>query len=353
MIPHSSSSLGPAERAALDSCLEQNYVGPGPQSLALEKAVLQRTGRKYAFAVSSGFHALSLALAALDLPPRSEIALPILTCGSIPAAIIRAGHLPGLCDIHAENLTLDTETISSSVRAIVAPHAYGCPVDVEKIQELGLPWIEDCATSPATQIRGRPAGSFGTVAIFSFNSTKYITGGSGGMVVTDDDLLAQRLADLLQEQAAAHASLWQAQPPPAWPGRLGDLNASLVLTQWQRLEEFRQHRTALAALYRERLKDAVPALQLPEDHEGHSYYRFWLRTQTESKPWVSLLREQGIDARGQINPWLDDYLGVKGRWPGADSVRAHLLSLPIHARMTLPEAEYVAKSLLQVVVRLS
>jgi perosamine synthetase len=353
MIPHSSSSLGAAERAAVDSCLEQNYVGPGPQSLALEKAVLQRTGRRHAFAVSSGFHALSLALAALDLPAHSEIALPILTCGSIPAAAIRAGHLPRLCDIHAENLTLDAETIPSAVRAVIAPHAYGCPVDVQKLQELGLPWIEDCATSPATQILGKPAGAFGTLAIFSFNSTKYITGGSGGMVVTDDDLLAQRLNDLLQENATVRASLWQNPPPPAWPGRLADLNAALALTQWQRLEEFRQHRAALAALYRERFKNAAPALRLPKEHDGHSYYRFWLRTQTESKLLVPLLRERGIDARDQINPWLDTYLEAKGHWPGADSMRAHLLSLPIHAKMTLPEAEDVAKSLLEIAVRLS
>ena len=197
-IPHSASTLDITSLNSVKIPIESNFIGYGAIAKELERRFCSLTKRKYAFAVSSGFQALSLAIRALDLPSQSTISLPVLTCSSIVAAITGAGHIPYLTDIKELDLTINPQLISTSSAAIIAPHAYGAPVDVNLLQKLDIPWIEDCATSPSTIAGNRVAGNSGTVAIFSLNSTKYITGGTGGILVTDEPLLADKVSDLLE-----------------------------------------------------------------------------------------------------------------------------------------------------------
>ena len=145
-IPHSSSTLGPAEAAAAEEVVRQNFAGHGPRAAALEARFRERTGRRHAFAVSSGHHALALAVRALDLPPASDIALPVLTCATVAAAVIDAGHRCRLMDV-GEDLAMDTASFAGEgLAAVIAPHAYGAPVNVAERCEIPVwPWIEDCA----------------------------------------------------------------------------------------------------------------------------------------------------------------------------------------------------------------
>jgi dTDP-4-amino-4,6-dideoxygalactose transaminase len=196
-IPHSASSMGAAETQALSKVIGRNFVGYGPIATELEMKVSEATGRKHTFAVSSGFRALALAVRALDLPRPSVIALPTLTCASVLAAVQGAGHHAWLTDIQETDLTIDPRAISLDAAAVIAPHAYGAPVDKRAVEQLGRPWIEDCATQPAVTVASRQSTASSTFAVFSFSSTKYITGGSGGMLLTDGDGPAKRVADLL------------------------------------------------------------------------------------------------------------------------------------------------------------
>lgn len=321
-----------------------NFVGYGPVSAELEERFRQRTGRKYAFAVSSGRHALLLALQALDLPRPSIISIPVLTCASVLAAIHSAGYRAWLADIDEHNLTINPQTISPDSAAIVAPHAYGAPVDVAALQRLGLPWIEDCATSPATTAddAGRPAGAVGTLAIFSLSSTKYITGGTGGMVVTDDDRLATRIADLLDSdrvQTVKHETGYV----PSLAGHMVDLNAAVALVQLGRLDEFCAKRRAIAAIYQTELN---PAFTLPPSDPRHSYYRYIVWVAHQSAELSAALLKQGIDARPSVNPWLDQYKNILGGpWPAADHWRDHLLSLPIYPGLSTTDARSVIRAI--------
>jgi aminotransferase len=197
-------------------------------------------------------------------------------------------------------------------------------------------------------VGGKPAGSWGTLAIFSFGSTKYLTAGAGGMVLTDDGALAARIGDLLKLDGRDPA-LWRHGMPAALPGRLADLNAALANAQLDRLDEFLRRRLAIASVYNSALK-GIAGLQLPEGFVGHSYYRYLCRTDAPSQQVAADLYEQGIDARTAVNPWLDDALAARGVGPvgpemrGAAWWREHLLSLPIYPGMRTADAEAVAEA---------
>lgn len=353
-IPHSSPTLGPQEVAAVLRCLQCGYVGNGTAAKELEDRIRTQTGRKYAFAVSSGFHGLLLALRALDLPRGSKICLPILTCASVLAASQNSGLYADLADIDPETLTLDVDKVSRDCAAVIAPHAYGAPVHGSKLQDLGLPWIEDCATSPATRVDGYPAGALGTFAIFSFSSTKYVTAGSGGVLACNDDGLAARVEDLLNFDSFEKRGDWKNGWHGAVPGRMSDLNASLANVQFDRMSEFSCRRREIAKSYDAQLRD-VPGITLMEPIPEHSYYRYIIRTDKPSIETRELLRGFGIDARTSVNPWLDRVPSMfgpvlGGPWPSAEAWRNNLLSLPIHPSMSDEDAAYVAKSLRRVLI---
>ncbi|MDR3400908.1 MAG: DegT/DnrJ/EryC1/StrS aminotransferase family protein [Chthoniobacter sp.] len=353
-IPHSASTLGPLEAAAAQEVVTRNFAGYGPQAEGLEDLFKRRTGCLHAFAVKSGHHALALAVRALDLPPASDIVLPVLTCPSVAAAVVGAGHRCRLVDVR-EDLTTDAALIGAGAAAIIAPHAYGAPVDVAALTKTGLPWIEDCATSPATEIVGKPAGTFGTIAIFSLGSTKYITGGGGGVLVTDNDSIAARVADLLDYDRAETIGDWSGEVPAALPGRLADLNAAVAKVQFERLSEFASRRRVIAGLYDEVLTRA-PQVEVAPACSGHSYYRYIVKTASLSASLAAQLRECGIDARVSVNPWLDvpRFTGTEflpGAFPIADRWREHLLSLPIYPRLQDADARFIAARLQDIASR--
>jgi perosamine synthetase len=316
--------LGEAEKRALSEVAEANFAGHGPVAMALAQDFARRTGRKHAFAVGTGRAALQLALRALDLPIGAKVAIPALTCPSVPAAVRANGLTPEITGIELRDLTLAIDAMDSECQAVVAPHAYGAAVNVLALRDRGLPWIEDCATSPGTLVAGKWAGSWGTIAIFSLASTKYITGGAGGILVMDDDALAHRIAGWLDsEDTAAHG--------------LPDLNATLARVQFQRLDEFVNRRTAHATYYLRELS-GHPRIERFQESPGHSYYRFVFQTSGLAEPIAAALRSIGIDARTAVNPWL----GKESSY-AVQSWKPRLLSLPIHPILTREQAEFVAR----------
>lgn len=349
-VAHSGSSVGEEETEAVRVLLESNFVGYGSAAKALEKAFCIRTGKRFGFAVSSGFHAVSLALRALDMPGSSLISMPVLTCPSLIQAVKGAGHLTALADISRKDLAVDVSTVHPASQAIIAPHAYGAPVDVKAINRLGLPWIEDCATSPATEVENKPAGSWGTISVFSFSSTKYITAGAGGMVLTDDAYIAERIRQLL-DATTLLASCWKFAVPAGFPGRLADVNAAIALSQLRKMPMLLDRRRKIAKRYTEKLS-GNKGLRLPEDKPGHSYYRYVVHTHGESSDLAERLGSKGIDARTSVNPWLDMIESealIHSGLVNANACKEHLLSLPIHPSMTDDQVTYVADCLIELV----
>lgn len=350
-LQHSSSTVGKDEIESAWTVLESNFVGYGRVAKALENEFCSRTGKQFGFAVTSGFHAVTLALHSLDLPKSSIVSIPVLTCPSIVESVKGAGHRIGLTDIQLNDLTIDPSMIHKEAQAIIAPHAYGAPLNVIELGKLNLPWIEDCATSPATVACSRPAGSWGTIAVFSFNSTKYITAGAGGMVLTDDPVIADRIRFLLEPGNFSNFSNWMNPIPSGFPGYLSDVNASIALTQYKKMSMFMQCRRDIAEIYTDKLS-GVEGLILPVCKVGHSYYRYIIHTHDPSEKIAHNLKLKGIDARTAVNPWLDmsnENESICGNFLNANFWKDHMLSLPIHPSMTVDQANFVADCLVRIV----
>ncbi|HEV2246525.1 MAG TPA: DegT/DnrJ/EryC1/StrS family aminotransferase [Terriglobia bacterium] len=198
---------GDEERTRLDDVIASRgpfrWYGAGPnapvQCANFEKAFGRRMRRRYVLGVTSGTAALQCAMAALGLGPGDEMILPAWTWYSCYNAIVLAGALPVFAEID-ESLGIDPDDIehriTSQTKAIMAVHLEGCPADLDRILPIarkhGLKVLEDCAQSLGADYRGKPVGSIGDIAIYSFQFCKTITSGEGGAVVTDDPILFER-----------------------------------------------------------------------------------------------------------------------------------------------------------------
>src|SRR5688500_6050437 len=180
-------------------------LSPDDSIRALENSVRQYFGTKHVFLVSSGKAALSMTLTALKASSsRTEVVIPAYTCFSMPAAVLSAGLKPILCDINPSTFDFDHEqleaTLNDNTLCVVAHHLFGIPSDIERVRALchqrGIIVIEDAAQAMGVESSGRKLGTLGDVGIFSLGRGKNITCGSGGIVVTQSD----RIADALRTQ---------------------------------------------------------------------------------------------------------------------------------------------------------
>jgi len=282
MIPVNEPSLGGDEKKYLLECLETGWISSeGPFVKEFEEQFARRVGRKYGVAVCNGTAALEAAVAALELGPGDEVILPTFTIISCAAAIVRAGATPVVvdCDPQTWNMTAElvAEKITPRTKAIMVVHIYGLPVDMDPILELAekhdLRIIEDAAEMHGQTYRGRPCGSFGELSTFSFYPNKHITTGEGGMIVTDDEALAERCRSLRNLCFQAHKRFVHEEL--GFNFRMTNLQAALGLAQLKRLEEFVERKRRMGAKYTELLED-VPGLQLPMAQTDYAQNIYWV-----------------------------------------------------------------------------
>ena len=268
-IPVNQPLLDGNEKAYLLECIETGWISSeGPFIRRFEEAFAERVGRKYGVAVCNGSAALEAAVAALELETGDEVIMPAFTIISCAAAIVRAGAKPVLvdCDPVTWNMTSDEveARITPRTRAIMVVHIYGLPVDMDPILALarahGLGIVEDAAEMHGPTYKDRPCGSFGDLSTFSFYPNKHVTTGEGGMIVTDDERLAERCRSLRNlcfrpEKRFVHDEL-------GWNFRMSNLQAAVGLAQLERLDEFVKRKRAMGALYTA-LLDGVDGIELP------------------------------------------------------------------------------------------
>lgn len=203
MIPVFEPDIGEAEISAVVEALRAGEISGsfGENLPRFEEGFAAYCGVEHGVAVTSGTTALHLAVAALDLEPGSEILISASTNIATALAVIHNGHIPVAVDSEDITWNLDLDKIEQLItprtKAIIPVHLYGHPVDMDRLMEIAtahdLAVIEDCAEAHGAEVRGRRVGSFGHMSCFSFYANKVITTGEGGMVVTDDAALAERL----------------------------------------------------------------------------------------------------------------------------------------------------------------
>jgi len=237
--------------------------------------------RKYAVAVCNGSVAIDTVVVALGLGLGDEVILPAFTIISCAAAIVRAGATPVVVDSDPMTWNMDVgqvaEKITPRTKAIMVVHIYGLPVDMDPIfalaQKHGLKIIEDAAEMHGQTYRGRPCGSLGDVSTFSFYPNKHLTTGEGGMIVTDDQQLADRCRSLRNlcfqpPRRFIHYEL-------GWNFRMTNLQAALGVAQLERLDEFVDRKRRMGKLYSELLA-GTPGIQLPVTSTDYAVNIYWV-----------------------------------------------------------------------------
>ncbi len=299
----SRSLLGEEELESVRTVLDSGYLTMGPRVTAFEAVIAQRVGTRYAVATSSATTALHLAMVALDIGPGDEVILPSFTFPATGHVVIQQGAVPVLADIDPCTLNLDAADLARKftqrTRAVIAVHLFGNPADMEPILALtrprGIPVVEDAACALGAHYQGVPCGSLGVLGCFSFHPRKIITTGEGGMITTNDPLLAERIQRLRQHGGDRVDGRFQFVEP-GFNYRLSDIHAAIGIAQMQRLDAILEARTRFARSLSEGLS-AVPGVQLPvvTPHGFHTFQTYCVILD------AGISRDQVISAMNHAN----------------------------------------------------
>ena len=374
-IPLSKPDITEEERRLVDMVLRSDRLASGPMVEEFESLVADRAGRRRAVAVNSGTSGLHLAMLALGIGPGDEVITTPFSFIASSNCILFVGATPVFVDIDPVSLNIDPERIERAVtprtKAILAVEVFGNPAHMDACRALAakheIPLIEDCCEGLGGVWRGRPIGSFGRVGVFGFYPNKQITTGEGGMIVTDDDNIADACLSM-RNQGRATA-------PPTGPEtsatlgmpflhdrlgynyRLPDINAALGVGQMRRLDDILERRDIVANTYMRLLMD-TPDLVLPTiDRDTRmSWFVFVVRladryTADERDRVIAGLRRHDIGAAAyfpciHLQPlYRRRFAHTPGAFPIAERISDRTVALPFHTRLTAREAGHVAGTL--------
>lgn len=309
-IPVNEPILNGNEKKYLCECIDTGWISSeGPFVKEFEQKMSASVDREYGIAVSNGTAALEVAVQALEIKKGDEVIMPAFTIISCAMAVTKVGAIPVLVDsdLHTWNMnTGEIEAkITSRTKAILIVHLYGLPVEVDKVIALAkkhnLKVIEDAAEMHGQTYNGKPCGSFGDISIFSFYSNKHITTGEGGMVVTNDEELAERCRFL--RNLCFRKDVRYVHDEISDNYRFTNLQAAVGLAQLERLDEFIIKKREMGRYYTKHLKN-VKGLILPIEKTEYADNIYWVYgivldkdIQADNKTVQKLLTEEGIGSR--------------------------------------------------------
>ncbi|QZN96550.1 UDP-4-amino-4-deoxy-L-arabinose aminotransferase [Symbiopectobacterium purcellii] len=369
-LPFSRPSLGEEEIAAVNTVMLSGWITSGPKNQQLEAAFCTLTGNKHAIAVSSATGGMHVTLMSLDISPGDEVITPSLTWVSTLNMIVLLGAVPVMVDVDRDTLMVTPEAIAAAItprtRAIIPVHYAGAPADIDAIRAIGhrhgIPVIEDAAHAVGAEYRGAPVGATGT-AIFSFHAIKNMTCAEGGLVVTDNDQLAERIRSLKFHGLGVNAydRLAQGRAPqaevitPGYKYNLSDIHAAIALVQFGKLAHINQQRQEIAQRYLSALAD-TPLLPLrqPEWPHHHAWHLFILRVDAERcgisrDALMAALQAQGIGTGLHFRA-VHTQKFYRERFPALELPHTEwnserLLSIPLFPDMTYDDTSRVIDAL--------
>ncbi len=362
-IPLSAADITEREIDAVVDVLRTPTLSIGPKIEEFERHCSRISGRRHAVGVSSGTAGLHCALLAAGVGPGDEVLTTPFSFVASANCILYVGATPRFVDIDPRTLNLDPDKLEAAItektKAIVTVEAFGHPggmIEVEQIarrHELIL--IEDSCEGFGGQIGGRKIGSFGRASVFAFYPNKQITTGEGGMIVTDDERLANICRSVRNQ--GRDGMEWLAHQRLGYNYRMSEVNAALGVAQCERLDEILANRRRVAQDYMNRLM-TNPHLILPTlDDETHmSWFVFVVRLNDlfeahDRDRIIKQLRAAGIGANNyfppiHLQPYMVERLHHKpGDFPVCEYVAARTIALPFFSRMTRGQVQRACEAL--------
>jgi perosamine synthetase len=350
--------------AAVAAVLRSGWLVQGAEVRGFEAELARIAGVAHAVALNSGTTALQLALLAMGVGPDDEVAVAAFSWPATANAAVLCGARPVFVDIEPRTAGMDPERLrarlaaSGRFRAILPVHAFGGMCDIAAIRDVadahGVPVLEDAACALGAGLDGRPAGSWGAAACFSFHPRKVVTTGEGGAVTTPDAELADRV------RALRNHGLDPRSPEPDFLSvgmncRMTEFQGALGRVQLGKLAGLIAAHRRVAAWYAELLAQFPLDLPGSADPEAHIYQAYVVRLPRELAPrrreLISRLRAAGVEATIGTHhiPLTAYYRRVGGYRPGdfpvTDDIAGRALALPMHHALTREDVTRVAAEL--------
>lgn len=363
---------------AVEEVLRSPYITCGPKVAELEKALCDYTGAKYAVVVNSGTSALHCACIAAGIGPGDEVITTPITFAASANCALYCGAKPVFADIDPETYNIDPESIESKItkntKAIVAVDFTGQAVQIDEIrsicQKYNLVFIEDAAHSIGTKYKGVHVGNLADMTCFSFHPVKTITGGEGGAILTNDEVLYKKLV-LAHTHGITHDSELMEEPEHEGPWyyeqislgynyRMTDFQAALLISQLGKIEKFSRRRKEIVDAYNKAFSDVPEIIIQKEISESDTCRHLYIIQLNLDK--LACTRREFFDAMSAENVqcqihyipvyWFPYYqkLGYdKGLCPKAEEVYKGIMSIPLYPKMTDQDVEDVIFAVKKVV----
>jgi dTDP-4-amino-4,6-dideoxygalactose transaminase len=348
------------ERLLLEVLHSGKWGGTGRIKLPqLERKFAALHGAKHAVSVVNGTMAITIALQAAGIQPGDEVIMPPYTFIATASAALMFGAIPVFADVEEETLLLDPEKVEAAItkktKAIIAVHIAGAPANMTRLQDIakkhGLILLEDAAQAVGARWEHQGVGTFGHAATFSFQASKNINAGEGGMILTNDEEIAD-MAWSLSNVGRIRNGEWYQHEHLGWNMRMTEFQAAILLGQLTRLEEQIARRERNASLLTELLSeiDGIEIVKRDPRITTHAYHLYMfklsaaLADRAEKKDVIRKLEAEGIPVNpGYISLNRNKTLieSVK-RWTGAERID----SCPISERLSEKQVLWLAQPLL-------
>jgi len=338
-------------RAAVDEVMESCRFILGPYVQEFEKAVADYCGARYAVGVASGTDALLLALRACQVGPGDEVITTPYSFFATAGVISRLGAVPVFADIEPETYNINPDLIAEKItprtRVIMPVHLYGQCAEMDPILEVaekhGLKVVEDAAQAIGAEHHGRKAGTMGHLGCFSFFPSKNLGGlGDGGMVVTDDE----DLADLVRILRVHGSKPKYYHSIVGYNSRLDALQAAALQVKLNYLDEWTEGRRRHAAIYDERLRDLDLVTPRSWEYNRHIYNQYTIRV-ADRDGLQQHLKEHDIGTALyyplplHLQECYRDLGGREGDHPEAEGAARETISIPVYPELSEEQQEYV------------
>jgi len=351
VIPHNKPTIGDEEIKASVDALSNLELTSGTKIKEFELLFSEYVGTN-AVSVSSGTSALHLALIALDISKNDEVILPSYTCIAVALPVLYQQAKPILVDITDDfNISVEgiKKKISNETKAIIVPHMFGCPADLNEIKELCEEWgvylIEDCAQSIGALYHSKKVGTFGDISIFSFYATKMMTTIQGGMVCTNNLDWVQTINDLRYHDQCRLSEDTDTRLKYSY--MMSDVGAAIGIVQLKKLEYFIKKRREISSTYLEKLDCEMIKHPLETGEKKHVYSRYVVKTPHNPSLVVEKMRERNIICERMYVPPLHrrtliGKFNKNEKFPNTEAVLNSAISLPIYPSLSVEKVKYVA-----------
>ncbi len=351
-----------AERDAVNAVMQTPTLALGPQMVEFERLVADYVGSRYAVAVNSGTSALHLCLRGMGIGDGDEvITTPFSFIASANCILFERGR-PVFADIDPGTWNIDPGRIEAAItdktRGIVAVDVFGQPADMDSIRQIAerhhLRLLEDSCEALGARYKGRAAGTLGDAGFFGFYPNKQVTTGEGGIMVTDEQELAELAVSMRNQGRDANAG-WLAHARLGYNFRLSEVNAALGVAQMKRIKEILANRSRVAEYYQARLADEqrVSMQEIPPECDM-SWFVMVVRlnddyTREDRDRILTSLREKGIQCSNYFTPihlqpfYVEQFGYKRGDFPICEALSDRTVALPFHGLLTEEQVDTVCR----------